>query len=62
MRASFCPQCGSTVFYVVDAAPDLVAIPADAFADPGFPAPEVSYYEERMHAWLSLGGDMRHEH
>ena len=62
MRASFCPQCGSTVFYVVDAMPDLVAIPVGAFADPGFPAPEVSYYEERMHAWLTLDGDMRHDH
>ncbi len=62
MRASFCPQCGSTVFYVVDAMPDLVAIPVGAFADPAFPAPDVSYYEERMHAWLTLGDDMRHEH
>lgn len=62
MQAAFCPQCGSTVFYVVDAEPDLVAVPVGAFADPAFPAPEVSVYEERMHGWLRLIGAMRHAH
>lgn len=62
MRASFCPQCGSTVFHALDAEPDLIAAPVGAFAEPGFPAPEASYYEERMSGWLKLTGDMRHEH
>lgn len=62
MHASFCPQCGATVFYVLDTEPTLIAVPVGAFGDPGFPAPEVSFYEARMHGWLDLIGDMRHEH
>jgi hypothetical protein len=33
---------------------DAVAIPVGAFADPSFPAPTVSVYEERMHGWVQL--------
>lgn len=48
----FCPQCGATVFYEPQALPEFVAIPVGAFADPQFPAPTVSVYEERMHGWV----------
>jgi hypothetical protein len=48
----FCPQCGATVYYEPKDLPAYVAIPVGAFADPGFPAPTVSVYEERMHAWV----------
>src|SRR3712207_6831567 len=34
---SFCPECGATVFYRIEAAPDFVAVPVGAFADPSFP-------------------------
>ena len=56
----FCPACGSTVFYQQDPEPDLVAIPAGAFADPSFPAPTVSVYEARKHAWTGLPPDVEH--
>ncbi len=48
----FCPRCGSTVFYDMDAMPDFVAIPVGAFADSAFPAPTVSVYEGRKHGWV----------
>jgi hypothetical protein len=52
---SFCPQCGSTVFYVLGPEPDVVAIPVGAFADPGFPAPTRSVYDaSRRHPWVAL--------
>jgi len=51
-RFHFCPDCGSTVFYEPEALPDFIAIPVGAFADPTFPAPTVSVYEDRMHAWV----------
>ncbi|MCI0429141.1 MAG: GFA family protein, partial [Rhodospirillales bacterium] len=35
----FCRECGSTVYWVLSGAPDLVAVAVGAFADPGFPAP-----------------------
>jgi len=51
-RFHFCPTCGATVFYEPITMPEFLAIPVGAFADPGFPAPTVSVYEERMHAWV----------
>ena len=51
---SFCPECGATVYYVTGSAPDLVAVPTGAFADPNFPEPSVSVWESRKHAWVTL--------
>lgn len=56
----FCPVCGDTVFYTSTYRPDTVVIPVGAFADPSFPAPTVSVYEERMHAWVTMPADMQH--
>lgn len=51
-RFHCCPRCGATVYFEPLGLPDCVAIPVGAFAEPGFPAPTVSAYEERMHAWV----------
>ena len=56
----FCPTCGSTVFYRLVDYPGFLTIPVGAFADPQFPAPKVSVYEERKHAWVSLPADIEH--
>jgi hypothetical protein len=50
----FCPECGSTVYYLLQGFDDAVAIPVGAFADPQFPAPTFSVYEERMHSWVLM--------
>ncbi|MEW9571541.1 GFA family protein [Rhodanobacter sp. Si-c] len=55
----FCPTCGATVFYTGDDA-GSIAIPVGAFADPSFPAPTVSVYEERMHSWVRMPNEMEH--
>jgi hypothetical protein len=39
------------VYYRTD--PELVAIPLGTFADPEFPAPTVSVWEERKHPWVN---------
>ncbi len=57
----FCPTCGSTVFYELDAVPGSVAVAVGAFADPGFMPPKVSVYEARRHAW-ALAPDLDVEH
>jgi hypothetical protein len=49
---SFCPECGSTVYYVLASARDVIAVPVGAFADPGFPEPRVSVWERHKHAWV----------
>jgi hypothetical protein len=56
----FCPDCGATVFYTALAAPDVVAVPIGAFADPTFPPPTVSIYESRQHPWLVITAAMDH--
>lgn len=48
----FCPLCAATLYYEAEGVDDWVAIPVGAFADPGFPAPTVSVYEDRMHRWV----------
>lgn len=53
-RLSFCPECGSTVFYKLGSQPDIVAIPVGGFADPSFPPPMVSVYESRRHPWVRM--------
>jgi hypothetical protein len=50
----FCPTCGSTVWYTISAAPETIAVALGAFADPSFPPPVYSVYEDRRHAWITL--------
>lgn len=56
----FCPDCGATVHYEIEMLPDMIAVPVGAFADPEFPAPKVSVYEARRHAWTGLPADVEH--
>lgn len=51
-RAHFCPDCGVTVAYEIERRPDMISIPAGAFADPFFPPPALEVYEERRCPWL----------
>jgi hypothetical protein len=51
-RHHFCPRCGITVFYEIERRPGMISIPVGAFADPGFPPPQVEVYTERRCAWL----------
>jgi hypothetical protein len=48
----FCPDCGSTVFWEPERRPDVIAVAVGSFADPNFPAPSQSVYDERRHAWV----------
>jgi hypothetical protein len=58
----FCPECGSDVHYEINGKFDgLVAIPVGAFADPTFPPPRFSVWEDRKHDWVEiLGEDVEH--
>ena len=53
-RFNFCPVCGSNVFYEIERRPGMISVPVGGFADPGFPVPTVSVYEERRHPWCSI--------
>ena len=56
----FCPECGATVYWALAGHEDFFYIPVGAFADPRFPAPTVSVYEERMHSWVQMPIDIEH--
>lgn len=53
----WCPDCGATVAYTNEGMDDQIAIPVGAFADPAFPAPGFSVYENRKHPWIEIVGD-----
>ena len=59
-RFRFCPKCGATVYYTIDEMPGAVVIPVGAFAEPTFPEPTFSVYEERMHNWIGLPAAIKH--
>lgn len=48
----FCPTCGSTVYWVAEGFPGLVAVAVGSFADPSFPVPTHSVWERRRHEWV----------
>jgi len=56
-RYLFCPNCGSTVAYTNENFPGAVAVPVGGFADPDFPPPKFSVYENRRHDWVEIIGD-----
>lgn len=56
-RYLFCPACGSTVAYRNEDAPGVIAVPVGAFAaDPDFPVPARSIFENRRHKWVQIDG------
>ncbi len=62
-KQHFCPTCGATVFYEIECRPGMITIPVGAFADPDFPGPTVSVFDERRHRWCATAtvGELRME-
>lgn len=56
----FCPNCGSSVYWVSDKQPDYLGVAVGCFADPTFPLPIRSVWEESKHPWLGLPLDIVH--
>jgi hypothetical protein len=57
-RFRFCPMCGTTVFHTEEGQEGSVSVAVGAFADPSFPAPQVSVYDCRRHPWVRLPPDI----
>lgn len=49
----FCPACGVTVYWRVEALPGTIGIPAGCFADADFPPPQRLYWAAQRPHWLS---------
>ena len=50
----FCPDCGSSVFWYAEFAPDLIGIAFGMFADPSMPSPTLSVWEATRHPWVTF--------
>lgn len=56
----FCPNCGSTVYARAGKHPTMIGVAIGAIADPNFPAPVRSVWEQSMHKWVTLPNDIQH--
>jgi hypothetical protein len=56
----FCPVCGSTVYARASRLPKIVGVTVGTIADPAFPRPVRSVYEQSRHAWIELPAEMAH--
>lgn len=56
VRFYFCPDCGSTVYWKAGNLPAMIGVAVGAIADPDFPAPVRSVFEQSKHAWVEIGG------
>ncbi|WP_273243145.1 GFA family protein [Hyphomonas atlantica corrig.] len=56
----FCPVCGSSVYWTTEKHPDAVGIAVGAIADPHFPAPVRSVWEETRHDWVVITSATQH--
>lgn len=53
----FCPGCGSTVYARASRMPEIVGVTVGTIADPTFPQPARSVYEQSRHHWIALPDD-----
>lgn len=56
VRSYFCSDCGSTVFWKPDKFPGMIGVAVGAIADPKFPAPSKSVFEQSKHVWVEITG------
>jgi hypothetical protein len=51
----FCPACGSSIFWEGGYSnPDYRGVAVGCFADPSFPAPQVAFFTQSQHSWVTL--------
>lgn len=56
VRFYFCRECGSTVYWKADNLPGMIGVAVGAIADPNYPAPVRSVFEQSKHAWVEIAG------
>jgi hypothetical protein len=56
----FCPNCGSTIYWKADNLPSLIGVAVGALANPEYPAPVRSVFEQSKHNWVQIDGAVGH--
>lgn len=57
VRSYFCPDCGSTVYWQADKAPGFIGVAVGCFADPSYPPPTKSIWEQSKHHWTQVDAE-----
>jgi hypothetical protein len=52
VESNFCPTCGVTVCFLMEAFPETTGVCVGCFADSNFVKPEGLYWASRHHRWL----------
>ncbi|MEN3383205.1 MAG: hypothetical protein V7608_3249 [Hyphomicrobiales bacterium] len=60
VHSHFCENCGSTVYWRADALPSMIGVAVGALADPTYPAPVRSVFEQTKHHWVHIDGAVEH--
>ena len=60
VRTYFCPECGSTIYWKADIVPSMIGVAVGAMADPKFPPPARSVFEQSKHDWVQIDGAVEH--
>jgi hypothetical protein len=50
----------STVYWKADNLPTLIGVAVGALADPNYPAPVRSIFEQSKHKWVQIDGVLEH--
>jgi hypothetical protein len=50
----FCARCGSSVYARSAKHPAMIGVAVGAFADPDYPPPVRSVWEQTMHPWVGM--------
>jgi hypothetical protein len=56
----FCPNCGTSIYWYSDRNPDRIGVAVGAFANPSFPGPVRSVWEQSMHSWVAVTPAVQH--
>jgi hypothetical protein len=54
LHIRFCPDCGTSVYWEAEFRPGHIGVAVGAFADPHFPAPVRSVWEQSRHPWTGF--------
>jgi hypothetical protein len=56
----FCPTCGTSMHWHSNKNPGLIGVAVGAFADPSFPPPIRSVWEQSKHSWVQMSNAQQH--
>jgi hypothetical protein len=54
----FCPRCGTSLYFFSSRDPARIGVAVGAFADPDFPAPHRTVFDESKHSWNAFPQDV----